>query len=275
MVRAGALSDAITDEEAGIALSFLRLVKESYMAYETITYEKEEGFAILTLNRPNQRNAISPQLAAEVEDALDQAAADEEVKVLIVTGGTETFSAGMDLKAGRGGGGRREPSIFSIVEGLAAFEKPTIAAVSGYALGGGCELAMACDLRVASNTVTFGFPEVNMGFMPGAGGTQRLPRLVGIANAKEKLFSGDRFDAQEAYRIGLVNKVVPVESLMEETKKMAQALAGKSPLSLKTIKKCVDDGMQMDLASGLQYAKIASLVLTAARAAAAAEQKPQ
>lgn len=245
------------------------------MAYETITYEKEEGFAILTLNRPNQRNAISPQLAAEVEDALDQAAADEEVKVLIVTGGTETFSAGMDLKAGRGGGGRREPSIFSIVEGLAAFEKPTIAAVSGYALGGGCELAMACDLRVASNTVTFGFPEVNMGFMPGAGGTQRLPRLVGIANAKEKLFSGDRFDAQEAYRIGLVNKVVPVESLMEETKKMAQALAGKSPLSLKTIKKCVDDGMQMDLASGLQYAKIASLVLTAARAAAAAEQKPQ
>ncbi len=245
------------------------------MAYETITYEKEEGFAILTLNRPNQRNAISPQLAAEVEDALDQAAADEDVKVLIVTGGTETFSAGMDLKAGRGGGGRREPSIFSIVDGLDAFEKPTIAAISGYALGGGCELAMTCDLRVASNTATFGFPEVNLGFMPGAGGTQRFPRLVGIGNAKEKLFFGERFDAQEAYRIGLVNKVVPVESLMEETKKMAQALAGKSPLGLKMIKKCVNDGMQMDLASSLQYAKSASQILTAARAAAAAEQKPQ
>src|SRR3990170_182236 len=108
------------------------------MAYETITYEKEDGIAILTLNRPEQRNAISPQMAAEVDDALDQAAADEEVKVLVVTGGSETFSAGMDLKAGRGGGGRRESSIFSIVDGLDAFEKPTIAAVSGYALGGGC-----------------------------------------------------------------------------------------------------------------------------------------
>ena len=245
------------------------------MAYETITYEKEEGFAILTLNRPGQRNAISPQLAAEVEDALDQAAADEEVKALIVTGGTETFSAGMDLKAGRGGGGRREPSIFSIVDGLDVFEKPTVAAISGYALGGGCELAMTCDLRIASNTATFGFPEVNLGFMPGAGGTQRFPRLVGIGNAKEKLFLGDRFDAQEAYRIGLVNKVVPVESLMEEAKKMAQALAGKSTLGLKMIKKCVNDGMQMDLASSLQYAKNASQILTASRAAAAAAQKPQ
>lgn len=245
------------------------------MAYETITYEKEDGVAILTMNRPEQRNAISPQMAAEVDDALDQAAADEEVKVLVVTGGSETFSAGMDLKAGRGGGGRRESSIFSIVDGLDAFEKPTIAAVSGYALGGGCELAMTCDLRLASNTATFGFPEVNMGFMPGAGGTQRLPRLVGIANAKEKLFTGERFNAQEAYRIGLVNKVVPVESLMEETKKMAQVLASKAPQALKMLKRCVNDGIQMDLASGLQYAKKASQVLAATRAATAATGGPR
>jgi len=236
------------------------------MAYETIIYEKEEGVGILTLNRPQQRNAISPQLSAEVEDVFDQAAADEEVKVLIVTGGTETFSAGMDIKVGPGGGGRREPSIFSIVDGLDAFEKPTIAVISGFALGGGSELAMACDLRIASNTALFGFPEVNMGAMPGAGGTQRLPRLVGLAKAKEMLWSGERIDAQEAHRIGLVNKVVPVESLMEEAKKMAQVLVGKSPLSLKMIKKCVNDGMQMDLASGLQYAKNASSVLRASRA---------
>ncbi len=232
------------------------------MAYETIIYEKEEGVGILTLNRPEKRNAISPQLAAEVDDVLDKATTDEEVKVLIVTGGTETFSAGMDIKVGPGSGGRRESTIFSIVDGLAAFEKPVIAAISGFTLGGGAELAMVCDLLIASNTALFGFPEVNMGAMPGAGGTQRLPRLVGLAKAKELLWSGERIDAQEAHRIGLVNKVVPVESLMEETKKLAQALAGKAPLALKMIKKCVNDGMQMDLASGLQYAKNAGNILT-------------
>ena len=235
------------------------------MAYETITYEKEDGVAVLTMNRPQQKNAVSPQMATEVDDVLDQATADDEVKVLILTGGTEAFSAGMDTKAGRGGGGRRDSSIFSMVDGLAAFEKPTIAAVSGYTLGGGCEIALACDLRVASDTAMFGFPEINMGVMPGAGGPQRFPRLVGIAKAKELLFTGERFNAQEAYRIGLVNKVVPVESLMEETKKMAQVIASKAPHAIKIMKKCVNDNMQMDLATSLQYHKTAVLALRGAR----------
>jgi len=236
------------------------------MVYETIIYEQEDGIAILTLNRPQQRNAISPQVGTEVDDVLDKVATDEEIKVLIVTGGTEVFSAGMDLKAGRVTG-RRQSSIFSIVDGLAACEKPTIAAISGFALGGGCELAMACDLRIASNTAVFGFPEVSFGAMPGAGGTQRLPRLVGIAKAKEMIFTSDRIDAQEAYRIGLVNKVVPVESLMEEAKKLAQVLVSRSPVALKTVKRCINDGMQMDLATGLQYAKTAAGALGAARRA--------
>lgn len=243
------------------------------MAYESIIYEKEDGLAILTINRPQRRNALSPQVDIEMDDALDQAAADETVKVVIVTGsGTESFCSGMDTKEGPGGTGRRDSTIFSLVDGLDAFEKPTIAAISGYALGGGLELAMACDLRIASNTAIFGFPEVIGGFFPAAGGTQRFPRLVGLTKAKEWLLSGERFDAEEAYRIGLVNKVVPVESLMEETKKMARVLASRSPQGLRIVKRLINDGIQMDLASSLQYAKRAAEFLTAARRAAPAPE---
>ncbi len=192
------------------------------MAYETVIYEKEGGVAMLTLNRPAQRNAMDPQMAVEIDDALDQADADEEVNVLIITGGTETFCSGMDIKAGRAGTGRRDSNIFTTIEGVAAFIKPTIAAVSGYALGGGLELALACDLRIASDKAIFAFPEANFGAIAGAGGPQRLPRLIGTGNAKQMLFTGERFDAQEAYRMGLVNKVVPVESLIEEAKKMGE-----------------------------------------------------
>ena len=230
------------------------------MAYEFITYELEEGVAILTFNRPQQKNAISIQLSEEVEDVLDKVAADGEIKVLLITGGTEIFSAGMDLKAGRAKG-RRDASIFSIVDSINACEKPVVAAISGYTLGGGCEIALSCDLRIASDAAIFGFPEINMGVMPGAGGTQRLPRLIGAARAKEMMFTGARFSAEDAYRMGLVNKVVPVDSLMEEAKNLAKTIASKDINALKIIKKSINHGMQMDLATGLQYAKTASAAL--------------
>jgi enoyl-CoA hydratase len=241
------------------------------MTYETIIFEKKGGVATMTLNRPDQKNAISPQMSAEIDDVLDQTHADEEIVVLIVTGGTETFCSGMDLKAGWGRSGRRASTIFSIIEGVAAFEKPTIAAVSGYAWGGGLELALACDLRVASDKALFGFPEINFGATAAAGGPQRLPRLIGTANAKQMLFTGERFDAQEAYRMGLVNKVVPVESLIEEASNIGELLASKELRALKLVKRYVDDGMQMDLTSSLQY----TTTVRVTRTTALAEQKSQ
>ncbi|MCX6012904.1 MAG: enoyl-CoA hydratase/isomerase family protein [Chloroflexi bacterium] len=243
------------------------------MTYEFIQYIQEEGVAYLTFDRPQQKNAISIQLSEEVEKVLDEVAQNAEVKVLVISGGNDIFSAGMDLKAGRTPL-RRGASIFSIVNSINACEKPTIASVSGYALGGGCEIALACDLRIASETAVLGFPEINMGVMPGAGGTQRLPRLIGTARAKEMMFTGERFNAQDAYRMGLVNMVVPVIALAEETKKLAKLVASKNVNSLKMIKRSIDDGMQTDLATGLKYASIISIALGGLNRAAAPPSQP-
>jgi len=225
------------------------------MAYENINYEVEDGVAILTFHRPEMKNAISIDLSKEVEEVLDEVAINNDIKVLIITGGAEIFSSGMDLKAGRAKG-RRDASIFSIVDSIAACEKPTIAAITKYALGGGCEVALSCDIRIASDNTQFGFPEINMGVMPGAGGPARLPRVVGAARAKEMMFTGGRFSAEQALAMGLVNKVVPVESLLDEAKALARTIAEKDISALKIIKKCINDGTQMDLATALQYAKV-------------------
>jgi len=238
------------------------------MAYENIIYGKEDGVATITINRMQVKNAISPQAATEIDDALDDAAADDEVKVVIITGGTETFCAGMDIKAGFGRGWRRDSNLITMVHGLETFEKPLIAAIAGYCLGGGLELALVCDLRICTNTTAFGFPEINMGVMPGAGGALRLPRLIGPGRAKELLLSGERIDAQEAYRIGIVNKVVPPELLMEETNKIASNLASKSLIALKKIKAVVNVGMQMDISSAVQFETQVRGALSAARPAA-------
>lgn len=133
------------------------------------------------------------------------------------------------------------------------FEKPVIAAVSGIALGGGCELALACDFRIASESAKFGLPEINLGGLPAGGGTQRLPRLIGVAKAKEMIMTGDSIDGREAYRIGLVNRVVPVDSLLEEAKKIAGRISEKAPLAMKMAKIAINKGIQMDLNSGLDY----------------------
>jgi enoyl-CoA hydratase len=234
------------------------------MAYQTIIYEKTEGMGILTLNRPQQLNALSPELCAEAREVLEQAARDEEVRVVIITGGEKVFSAGADIKA------LQREGILSValqeldfINGLEGYEKPLIAAVSGYALGGGCELALACDLRIASTTAQFGLPEVKIGLFPSSGGVQRLARLIGIAKAKEMAFSGEPIDAQEAYRLNLVNKVVAVESLMAETQKLARSLIERPPLALRVIKRSIDTGIQMDITSALEYDRRGLYVLAA------------
>lgn len=231
------------------------------MGFETILFQKEENTGVLKLNRPEQMNAISLKMRAEIEEALKEASQDDEVRVLILTGGETVFCSGADIK--------EKPGIIQLLDEnklyriltrrkivhtlIEEFEKPVIAAVSGLALGGGCELALACDLRVASETAKFGLTEINFGTLPSGGGTQRLPRLIGMTKAKEMIYTGEMIDAQEAYRIGLVNRVVKVESLMEESQKIARKIAEKSPLAIKMAKFAINKGIQMDLNSGLDY----------------------
>lgn len=225
--------------------------------YETIILEKKDGIAIITINRPKQMNALNEQVAREIAHALEELEADEGTKVVVVTGGEKAFAAGADIKMLNTLTSPMDAYHLSMKDNpahiLAKFEKPTIAAVSGFAFGGGCELAMACDLRIASETAVFGQPEINLGFIPGAGGTQRLTRLVGATKAKELVFTGESINAQEALRIGLVNRVVPQEKLMEEVLSLAQKLAQKPSLALRIAKKLINDGENVDLDSALKY----------------------
>lgn len=239
------------------------------MHYETLIYEREKEIAVVVLNRPKQLNALSLRMKEELGHVFDVMEKDEGVKVVILTGGENAFSAGADIK---------ERSTMQMTQAEFYFErrkshefyckienceKPVIAAVSGVAVGGGCELALVCDLRIASETARFGLPEVKIGMIPAAGGTQRLPRLIGATRAKEMLFTGEFIEAQEAYRIGLVNRVVPVNALMEEVKGLAGKLADYPPLSVKYIKRAVNTGMQLDLTSALDYeAHIAAMLGT-------------
>jgi enoyl-CoA hydratase len=232
------------------------------MSYETILYEKQEGIGFVTLNRPESLNALSRKLIQELGAALDEIEADTDVKVVILTGGPKCFCAGADIKERAASSGPppsqtqvyfyhlRAHKFFNRIE---EFQKPIIAAMSGVAVGGGCELSLVCDLRIASETVKIGVPEVKIGAIPAAGGTQRLPRLIGVGRAKEMLYTGGSVDAAEALRIGLVNRVVPVDKLMDEAKALANKLTAMPPLPIKFAKRCVNAGMQMDLASGLDY----------------------
>lgn len=227
------------------------------MSYETIIFEKAGAIATITLNRPKRLNAINGQMTIELGRVMDEIAADEEIRVAIITGGSDYFCAGADIS-----------EIVQITDIDQTFEfsrriqttldkveqmpKPVIAAINGLALGGGCEIALSCDLRIAADNATIGVPEINIGVVPGAGGTQRLPRLLGICKAKEMLYTGDRITAQEALQLGLINKVVPAAEVMDEAKKLAEKLAAKPPLALKMAKYLVNSGMNVDLQSGLR-----------------------
>ena len=239
------------------------------MSYETLIYEKEEGIAIVTMNRPERLNALSFKLKEELSLVFDVMEKDEEVKVVILTGGLKAFSAGADIKERSTVqtsqpqyvfNQRKTHAFFCKIED---FEKPVIAAVSGVAVGGGCELSLVCDLRIASETARFGVPEVKIGVIPAAGGTQRLPRIIGITRAKELLYTGDFIDAQEAYRLNLVNKVVPVDKLMDAAKELARKLMNNPPLSVKFAKRAVNAGMQLDLASALEYEAFCAAIVVA------------
>src|SRR3954470_13429938 len=194
--------------------------REACMTYEYVLSERDGPIGMVTINRPRQLNALSSAVLSELADALETHEQDDEVRAIVLTGGPNVFAAGADLKEF----GTR--SVVDMMAGnrVALFDrvrnvsKPVIAAVSGYALGGGCELAMLCDMIIASETARFGQPEINVGIMPGAGGTQRLTRTFGKAKAMEMVLTGDWIDAQTAERLGLVNRVVPVEQVIDEAK---------------------------------------------------------
>jgi len=226
--------------------------------YQNLLLEKDNGIGIITLNRPKALNALNAATIYEMDQLLDTIAKDDSIKIVIVTGsGEKAFVAGADITEmksmsaieGRNWG-KLAQAVFNKLENL---PQPVIAAVNGFALGGGCELAMACDIRIASEKAKFGQPEVSLGIIPGFGGTQRLSRLVGKGIAKEILFTGDMIDANEACRIGLVNKVVAAGELIAAAKVMAEKIMSRGPVAVQLCKAAVNEGLDMDLQSGIAY----------------------
>jgi len=221
------------------------------MAYENVLLEKEDRVAILTINRPKALNALNNDTLLDIKSAITEIKEDSSIDVLIITGADKAFVAGADISfmqpltaiEGRAFGALGQ-AVFRAIE---AMEKPVIAAVNGFALGGGCELAMCCDFRVASTKAKFGQPEVGLGITPGFGGTQRLPRLVGAGMAKQMLYTADIIDAAEALRIGLVNSVVEPEELMDFVKKIAKRIVSKAQVAVRLSKVAATEGMQTDI----------------------------
>ena len=223
--------------------------------YKTIRYEKKDNIALVTIDRPEALNALNSTVIADLEQVVTELENDGTVRAMILTGEGRSFVAGadigeqypLDLDGGRRWG-QRGSALFRRMEKL---EFPTIAAVNGFALGGGCELAMSCDIILASEKAKFGQPEVGLGITPGFSGTQRLPRRVGVAKAKELIFSGRMVKADEAGRIGLVNAVYAPEALLDGAMEMARSFAKNAPIAVKYAKACIDRGMQTDIDSGI------------------------
>ena len=223
------------------------------MAYENIVFEKEENIAIITFNRPEAMNALNNQTRAEFGQAIEDVAMDDAIKVLILTGSGKAFVAGSDIKEFNETTPFAAHNIKRLGEMVEKLEKPVIAAVNGFCLGGGNEIAMGCDIIIASEKAKFGQTEINIGIIPGGGGTQRLPRLIGVCRAKELIYTGDIIRAEEADRLGLVNRVVPMDELMPAAKELAKKIAAKSAAALKLAKTAINRGMQTNLESGLKY----------------------
>ena len=225
--------------------------------YETLLIEKENGIGTLTINRPKSLNALNTKVLEELHEAFLEIDQDEEIGVLILTGaGERAFVAGADItemKDKNALEGRAFSNfgnkVFSTLENLS---QPTIAAVNGFALGGGAELAMACDIRIGSEEAKFGQPEVGLGIIPGFGGTQRLSRLVGLAKAKELIYTAKTIKAEEAKDIGLVNQVVTADELMDSAVELAKTILKQAPLAVKASKRAINRGFEMDLAHGLE-----------------------
>ncbi|OGP50009.1 MAG: hypothetical protein A3K30_02910 [Deltaproteobacteria bacterium RBG_13_51_10] len=229
------------------------------MSYETIILERKEGIGYLTINRPKVFNAINNHMIEEIKKAIEEFHHDKLVGVVIITGTGKAFQTGADIE---------ELSQMSpleilqwnqgVVENFDALEKmrqPVIAAINGYALGGGLELALACTIRIAAESAKMGLPEVKIGILPGAGGTQRLPRLIGKGLAAEMILTGEMIDAKEAYRIGLVNRVVPAEQLMATAEEIGRKILRNAPIAVALAKDAIEVGKNLPLDGAIQYAQ--------------------
>jgi len=226
------------------------------MKFENTLYEESEGMATITINRPKALNALNKEAVQEISARLDEAEEDETIKVIAITGAEDrSFCVGLDLKSVRGISAVEGMNLSLLGQKLTKkiedLKKPVIAAINGYALGGGLELAMSCDLRVASENAKLGQPELNVGLIPGWGGTQRLPRLVGRGIAKELIFTGKMIDANAAKQLGLLNAVVPPDKLKSAVRELATELMTKPPVGIQLAKQLINSSVEIDLTKGL------------------------
>lgn len=217
-----------------------------------VLLEKKGHIAVATINRPKALNALNSQVLEDIDQLVEQVKADDEIRALVITGsGEKAFVAGADIgemstltKAEGEAFGKKGNDVFRKLE---TFPIPVIAAVNGFALGGGCEISMSCDIRICSENAVFGQPEVGLGITPGFGGTQRLARIVGTGKAKEMIYGARNIKAEEAYRIGLVNNVYPAEELMPAAKKLASTIARNAPIAVRNCKRAINEGIQVDM----------------------------
>ncbi len=227
------------------------------MEFKNIIVEIKDSVGLIKMNRPEAMNALNSQTLGELKEAVSQLKDDDSVRVIVITGEGKAFVAGADIAEMKDMTGEQAEEFSrtgqKVFNKIAKIKKPVIAAVNGFALGGGCELAMACDIRIASEKAKLGQPEVNLGVIPGFAGTQRLSRLVGAAKAKELIFTADMVDAQTALSIGLVNQVVPAEQLMDTCMEMAKKIASKGPKAVKLAKKVINEGVEEKLEKGSEY----------------------
>ncbi len=234
------------------------------MGFENILLEKEGQLGIISINRPEVRNALDGKTVKEIEQAIEMLEQDEEVGVIVFTGvGEKSFAAGADIKVLR-----EKQALDALVPGMSATyrliencQKPTIAAINGYALGGGCELAMACDIRIAADHAKLGLPELNLSIIPGAGGTQRLSRLIGKGRAMDLILTGDMISAEKAERIGLVSEVVPAGELRQAVREKAEKILSKGPLAVRLAKLSINRGLELDMDTALMMEKLAQAIL--------------
>ena len=233
------------------------------MEYKNIKIEIENGIAIMTIDRPEVRNALDYVTWDEIRAGMRELKQSDDVCVIILTGaGGKAFASGADIKSlqSRTVKEQMNSEVNDILYEISILNKPVIAAVDGFALGGGCELSMACDIRIATKKSKFGQPEVNLGIIPGGGGTQRLQRLVGIGKAKQLIFTGEIISAEEAERIGLVQQVVDDGTVLEAAKEMAEKIKAKGPLAITLAKMAINVGANTDLYSGLYFERYAQAV---------------
>ena len=223
-----------------------------------VLVDKGDAIATLTINRPDNLNALNGPTRRELIAAFEDLKDDDEIRVAVLTGAGKAFIAGADITEFEGRSpvdqyrARSSPTVFEAAD---AFPKPIIAAINGFCLGGGCEIAMACDIRIASDKAKLGQPEVNLGIIPGGGGTQRLPRHVGLGTALKLMYTGDMINADEALRIGLVDEVVPADELMARVRELAASIAQKSPVALQLIKEAARASVRAPLDEGLRHEK--------------------